>query len=64
MNKVYLNMKTGQGVETVDEFTQGQDAPINYREFRAYVRDMVREYHIAGMAVYRSTRCTNEWRKK
>lgn len=60
---VYLNIKTSQGVETVDEFTLGSDdAPSNIREYRKYVRDMVKNYHMSGMAVYQSRRCTNEWK--
>lgn len=59
---VYLNMRTTQGVETVDEFTKeiGQD----FKTFRAYVSKMVQEYHIAGMPVYRSSRPTKEWANK
>ena len=57
---IYLNLKTAQGVETVDEFTQ--EANQTYREFIRYVKDMVKEYHMAGMNVYRSQRCTNEWK--
>lgn len=55
-------MKTTQGVETVDEFTREEgQSPI---EFRKYVNSMVKEYHLSGMAVYKSSRCTKEWRAK
>ncbi len=27
MKTIYLNMRTVYGVETVDQFTQGEDAP-------------------------------------
>lgn len=57
---IYLNMRTSQGVETVDEFTQQPDQ--NWREFRKYVHKMVNEYQMAGMNVYRSSRCTKDWR--
>jgi hypothetical protein len=61
--KVFLNWRTGQGVETVDEFTQGSDdAPAGRREFRAYVNEMISEYHMAGMAVYRSSRPCRGWK--
>lgn len=63
MKTIYLNVRTSQGVETVDQFTPGQDAPEG-REFRAYVSKMVQEYHMAGMAVYRSSRCTKDWSNK
>ena len=59
MKAIYLNMKTAQGVETVDEFSREEgQAP---RDFRKYVNQMVREYHIAGMSVYKSSRCTKDW---
>ena len=61
---VYLNMRGPYGVETVDEFTQGEDAPQNPKEFRQYVRDMVREYHAARMPVYQSSRSTREWAQR
>ena len=56
---VFLNWRGPDGLETVDEFTRepGQTA----RDFRAYVADMVREYHRAGMAVYTSTRPCRDW---
>ena len=59
---IYLNMKGSFGTETVDEFTResGQDP----KEFRQYVSKMVYEYHLAGMPVYRSSRCTNDWKQK
>jgi len=59
---VYLNMRTSQGVETVDEFSKQPEQ--SQKEFRAYVRAMIKEYHIAGMNVYRSTRCTKDWKQK
>ncbi|HTF27218.1 MAG TPA: hypothetical protein VK625_00160 [Flavitalea sp.] len=61
MATVYLNTRTSQGVETVDEFTReaGQDP----KEFRKYVNEMVSNYHLAGMNVYKSTRPTKEWKE-
>lgn len=62
MKTVYLNLRTSQGVETVDEFTREEgQSPI---EFIKYVTQMVKEYHIAGMNVYRSSRCTKDWATK
>lgn len=62
MNTIYLNMKTAEGIETVDEFTieEGQKRS----EFNAYVRKMIGEYHLSGMSVYSSIRCTKEWKNK
>jgi len=62
METIYLNMRTSQGIETVDEFTQ--EAGQYWKDFRKYVREMVRNYQEAGMNVYRSSRCTKEWREK
>jgi hypothetical protein len=62
MKTIYLNIKTSQGVETVDEFSQEKGQ--NFKEFRKYVNDMVREYHVAEMGVYKSGRCTKVWKKK
>ena len=57
---VYFNMKTPYGVETVDELDRKNFA--SFREFRAEARRLVSEYHLAGMNVYRSQRCTKEWK--
>jgi hypothetical protein len=59
---IYLNMRTKQGVETIDEFNR--DANQSPKEFRQYVQKMITEYHLAGMNVYRSIRCTKEWKRK
>lgn len=55
-------MKSHHGTETVDQFTRGEDAPQDYSEFKKYVREMVAEYRLAGMAVYRSSRCCKDWK--
>lgn len=59
---VYLNMKTQQGVETIDQFTKEETQTP--RQFREYVRKMIKEYIIAGMGVYESRKCTKEWANK
>jgi hypothetical protein len=59
---IYLNMKTSFGVETVDEFQREENQTP--KDFRAYVSKMVQEYRLAGMDVYRSSRCTKDWRNK
>jgi hypothetical protein len=63
MATIYLNIRTAQGVETVDQFTRGEDAPISPADFRKYVNNMVREYHLTGMNVYKSSRCTKDWKQ-
>jgi hypothetical protein len=62
MNTVYLNMKTQQGIETVDEFSREEGQ--NPKDFRKYVSEMVSEYHLAGMNVYKSSRPNKEWKQK
>lgn len=64
MKTIYLNTKQYGQTETVDQFTQGEDAPENYRDFKKYVNDMVSNYNLNGMNVYKSQKCTKEWRQK
>ena len=61
---VYLNWKGPQGRETVDEFTPGEGAPLDWREFRRYVSDMCAEYAMSGMPVYQSSRMCANWREE
>jgi len=58
----YLNLKTPYGVETVDQLDR---ADFNsHKEYRAELIRLRREYHIAGMGVYASSRATREWRER
>lgn len=57
---VYFNMKTKYGVETVDELDRKDF--VSFREFRDESRRLYSEYQLAGMNVYRSQRCTKEWK--
>lgn len=58
----YFNIKSPQGVETVDELCsadfQGRKA------FKAELERLSSEYHLAGMNVYISTRCDKSWKAK
>lgn len=56
----YFNMKSNYGVETVDEL-DSKDFNT-YKEFRNELIRLRNEYRIAGMQVYTSQRCTNEWK--
>ena len=58
----YLNIKSPQGVETVDELSSAdfQDR----KAFKAELERLSSEYHFAGMAVYISTRCDKSWKAK
>ena len=59
MKTIFLNIRTNQGVETVDEFTREEGQ--NPKDFRKYVNQMVAEYHLSGMNVYKSSRSTRDW---
>lgn len=61
MKTIYLNAKLSQGRETIDEFSpeKGQ----GFREFNKYIREMITEYRIAGIPVYKSSRPCNNWNK-
>jgi hypothetical protein len=56
----YFNVKYKSGIETVDQLDRNDFK--TYREFRDELRLLQYEYHIAGINVYISTRCTNDWR--
>ena len=49
----YINMKSGQGVETVDEFETYKEAKLMLIEYR--LSDSSHLYYI-------SQRCCNDWR--
>ena len=63
MKTIYLNLKSKYGIETIDQFTQGEDAPQEPKEFRKYVNEMVINYREAGMHVYKSQRATRDLKK-
>lgn len=50
----YFNMRTVYGVETVDMLDSADF--LTYKEFRAELKRLLNEYHIAGMQVYISQR--------
>jgi len=58
----YFNIKTNYGVETVDQISDNDFA--SYKEFIAEKKRLLKEYHLSGMNVYLSFRCTKEWRNK
>ena len=62
MKTIYFNLRSNYGIETVDELCSS-DFDTG-KEFRAEVRRLVSEYHLAGIAVYTSQRATKEWRSK
>ena len=59
MKPIYINTKTSQGVETIDEFNI--EPQQSNKEFKKYINKMINEYNIAGINVYKSSRCTKDW---
>lgn len=59
---VYLNWKGPQGRETVDELDR-KDYESN-KAFRAELYRLIREYGMAGMSVYSSSRMCANWKDK
>ena len=62
MGTIFLNIKTNLGIETIDQFTREENQTL--KEFKKYVNQMVNEYQISGINVYKSNRSTNDWRNK
>lgn len=62
MKTMYLNMRSTYGVETVDELSRADFE--TGKEFRKELQRLAYEYRLAGMPVYISSRCTNEWKQK
>ena len=57
----YFNLKTNDGIETVDELNPNDFK--NYSYFKKQLKRLVKEYHMSGMPVYTSRRSTKEWKK-
>lgn len=58
---IYINWQGPAGRETVDELDSADFK--TYREMLAESRRLIREYQIAGMDVYASSRMCANWRK-
>lgn len=57
--KVYFNIKSQYGVETVDELSKKDF--IDFAAFNTEVKRLSKEYALAGMSVYVSQRSCKEW---
>ena len=60
MKTIYFNLRGNYGIETVDSCSR-EDWATN-KEFRHEVKSMLSNYHLAGMPVYTSQRCTKDWK--
>lgn len=58
----YFNIKTNNGVETVDQISNKDFT--SYKEFIAEKKRLLKEYHFCRMNVYLSFRCTKEWKSR
>lgn len=59
---VYFNTKSQYGVETVDSYDSREFESIS--EFKAEVkRCLVETRKALGMNIYRSSRCTKDWKE-
>jgi hypothetical protein len=58
----YFNLKSVYGIETIDQISPKDFE--SYKEFKKELNMLMREYRLAGMNVYISQRCTNDWTKK
>jgi hypothetical protein len=52
-------MRTNYGVETVDQLDR--DDFKTRKEFILELNRLISEYHLSGMQVYKSIRCTKDW---
>lgn len=60
MRTIYFNMKGNHGTETVDQISR--EDFITYKEYKKELNSMLMNYHLCGMNVYTSQRCTNDWK--
>ena len=58
----YYNIKSIYGIETIDEINYKDY--IFYKEYRKELKRLKKEYIMAGMNVYISSRSTKDWREK
>lgn len=58
---LYFNMKSAYGTETVDQICKSDFS--SGHEYRKEKQSMLRNYHLCGMPVYLSQRCTKDWKK-
>ena len=60
--KRYINTRTENGVETIDE-VDSEDFETS-KDFRFEVTRLCLEYKLAGTPCYSSSRATKEWRER
>ena len=56
---IYLNMRTQQGTETIDQINRKDFA--TFREYKRELKSMIDNYHLINMPVYKSQRACKDW---
>ena len=56
---IYLNMRTKQGIETVDQIDRKDFA--TFKEYKRELKSMIDNYQLCNMQVYKSQRACKEW---
>ena len=57
---IYLNLKTAQGIETVDQLERNDFE--SFKEYKIELKNMIINYRLAGMNVYKSQRACKDWK--
>jgi len=56
---IYLNMRTQQGTETIDQIDRKDFA--TFKEYKRELKSMVDNYHLCNMPVYKSQRACKDY---
>jgi hypothetical protein len=57
---IYLNLKTSKGIETVDQLERNDFD--SFKEYKIELKNMIINYRLAGMNVYKSQRACKDWK--
>lgn len=56
---IYLNMRTQQGTETIDQIDRQDFA--TFKEYKRELKSMIDNYRMCNMAVYKSQRACKDY---
>ena len=57
---IYLNLKTSKGIETIDQLERNDFD--SFKEYKIELKNMIINYRLAGMNVYKSQRACKDWK--
>lgn len=60
MKTTFLNAKTSEGIETIDELNKGDFKTI--KEFKQELKRLIQEYKLIGLNIYPSSRACKNWK--